>query len=71
MATVTDRPTIPMKGSLVTAFASGSKVEMWFQSPTGDSSDSQIFYLRCASEGQAEVVAAFHRRVWAVCTDVC
>ena len=66
MDTVTDRPTIPMKGSLVAAFASGRVVEMWFQSPTGDSSDSQIFYLRCASEEQAEVVAAVHRRVWAV-----
>ena len=66
MDTVTDRPTIPMKGSVVAAFASGRVVEMWFQSPTGDSSDSQIFYLRCASEEQAEVVAAVHRRVWAV-----
>ena len=66
MATVTDRPTIPMKGSLVAAFASGSKVEMWFQSPDGDSSDSQIFYLRCTSEGQAEVIAAHHRRGWGV-----
>lgn len=66
MDTVTDRPTIPMKGSLVAAFASGRVVEMWFQSPTGDQSDSQIFYLRCASEEQAEVVAAVHCRVWAV-----
>ena len=66
MATVTDRPTIPMKGCLVAAFASGSKVEMWFQSPDGDSSDSQIFYLRCVTEGQAEIIAAVHRRVWAV-----
>ena len=66
MATVTDRPTIPMKGSLVAAFASGSKVEMWFQSPDGDSSDSQIFALRCTSPGQAEVIAAHHRRVWAL-----
>jgi len=66
MDTVTVRPTIPMKGSLVAAFASGSKVEMWFQSPDGDSSDSQIFYLRCASEGQAEIIAAVHRRVWAL-----
>ena len=66
MATVTDRPTIPMKGCLVAAFASGSMVEMLFQSPDGDSSDSQIFYLRCASEGQAEIIAAMHRRVWAV-----
>ena len=66
MDTVTDRPTIPMKGSLVAAFASGRVVEMWFQSPDGDSSDSQIFYLRCASGGQAEIIAAVHRRVWAV-----
>jgi len=66
MNTVTVRPTIPMKGSLVAAFASGRVVEMWFQSPTGDSSDSQIFYLRCASEGQAESIAAVHCRVWAV-----
>ena len=66
MATVTVRPTIPMKGCLVAAYASGNMVEMWFQSPDGDSSDSQIFYLRCTSEGQAEVIAAYHRRVWAV-----
>ena len=71
MATVTVRPMIPMKGSLVAAFANGNMVEMWFQSPDGDSSDSQIFYLRCASEGQAEVIAAVHRRVWAVTSDGC
>ena len=71
MATVTDRPTVPMKGALVAAFASGSVVEMWFQSPTGDLSDSQVLHLRCVSEGQAQVVAAHHRRVWAVSTDVC
>ena len=71
MATVTVRPTIPMKGSLVAAFASGSVVEMWFQSPDGDSSDSQIFALRCTSPGQAEVIAAHHRRVWAVTSDGC
>ena len=66
MATVTVRPMIPMKGSLVAAFANGNMVEMWFQSPDGDSSDSQIFYLRCVTEGQAEIIAAMHRRVWAV-----
>ena len=66
MATVTDRPMIPMKGALVAAFANGDMVEMWFQSPDGDSSDSQIFALRCTSPGQAEVIAAHHRRVWAV-----
>jgi hypothetical protein len=66
MDTVTVRPTIPMKGCLVAAFASGDVVEMWFQSPTGDSSDSQIFALRCTTPEQAEVIAAVHRRVWAV-----
>lgn len=66
MDTVTVRPTIPMKGCLVAAFASGDVVEMWFQSPTGDSSDSQIFYLQCESEYQADLIAAVHRRVWAV-----
>ena len=64
MATVTDRPTYPMEGCLVAAFASGSKVEMWFQSPDGDSSDSQIFYLRCANAEQAKIIAAVHRGVW-------
>jgi len=71
MDTVTVRPTIPMKGCLVAAFASGRSVEMWFQSPDGDSSDSQIFYLRCVTEGQAEIIAAMHRRVWAVTSDGC
>lgn len=66
MDTVTVRPTIPTKGCLVAAFASGDVVEMWFQSPTGDSSDSQIFALRCTTPEQAEVIAAVHRRVWAV-----
>ena len=69
MATVTDRPTIPMKGSLVAAVANGNMVEMWFQSPDGDSSDSQIFALRCTTPEQAEVIAAHHRRVWAVTSD--
>jgi hypothetical protein len=66
MATVTDRLTIPMKGSLVAAFANGNMVEMWFQSPDGDSSDAQIFALRCVSESQAEVVAGMHRKTWGV-----
>ena len=64
MDTVTVRPTIPMKGSLVAAIASGIMVEMWFQSPDGDSSDSQIFYLRCANAEQAKIIAAMHRGVW-------
>jgi len=62
--TKTDRPTIPMKGSLVAAFAFGSMVEMWFQSPTGDSSDSQQFLMDCATREQAEFIASVHRAKW-------
>ena len=59
------RPTIAMKtpvGGLTACFASGATVEFWFQSPTGDSSDSQIFVMGCTDEGQAETIAAAYRR---------
>ena len=61
MTDTTTRPTIPMKGSLVAAFANGDMVELWFQSPTGDSSDSCMFAMRCNSPEQAEVIASLHR----------
>ena len=59
-----ERPVLTMKGSLGAAFASGNTVELWFQSPDGDSSDSQIFSLRCRTPEQAETVAALHRSKW-------
>ena len=59
-----ERPDIPMKGTLVAAFANGNMVELWFQSPTGDSSDSQIFEMRCHDERQAKAIEAHHRKVW-------
>ena len=64
MTDTTTRPMIPMKGSLVAAFANGNMVEMWFQSPDGDSSDSQQFALRCATPEQAERIASLHRTKW-------
>ena len=60
------RPAIPMKGMLVAAFANGDMVELWFQSPTGDSSDSCQFAMKCNSPEQAEVIASFHRCKWGV-----
>ncbi len=60
------RDAIPMKGTLVAAFANGNMVEMWFQSPDGDSSDSQIFSLRCKDPIQAEWIASVHRTKWGV-----
>tara|TARA_B110001454_G_scaffold199551_1_gene204439 strand:+ start:1381 stop:1623 length:243 start_codon:yes stop_codon:yes gene_type:complete len=66
MTDTTTRPTIPMKGSLVAAFANGDMLEMWFQSPTGDSSDSHQFAMRCNSPEQAEAIATLHRTKWGV-----
>ena len=61
-----ERPDIPMKGTLVAAFANGNMVELWFQSPTGDQSDSVIFHLPCTSYAQAVEIAAYHREVWGI-----
>ena len=66
MTDTTTRPTIPMKGSLVAACAKGDMLEMWIQSPTGDSSDSCMFAMRCNSPEQAEVIASLHRSKWGV-----
>jgi len=66
MTDTTTRPTIPMKGSLVAAFANGDMVELWFQSPTGDSSDSCQFAMKCGSPDQAEFIASLHRSKWGV-----
>lgn len=64
----TDRPNIPMKfrvrGKCIAVLTIGSTVSLWFDSPTGDASDSQIFDLQCVSPEQAEMVANLHREVW-------
>ena len=63
------RPIIPMKlryGNLTAAFATGNVVELWFQSPTGDQSDSVIFHLPCTTATQAESIAIAHRDVWGI-----
>ena len=51
-------------GNLTAAFSTGNVVELWFQSPTGDQSDSVIFHLPCKTADQAEQIAAAHRDVW-------
>ncbi len=42
----------------------GNVLELWFSSPTGDSSDSVIFKVTCESSEQAAEIAAMHQRVW-------
>ena len=58
-----DGPSI-LPGAVTAAFSCGSMVEIWFQSPTGDASDSQIFRLDCASNAQADMIAAQWRALW-------
>ena len=41
-------------------------VEMWFQSPTGDQSDSVILHLPCRNGAQASAIAAMHREIWGI-----
>lgn len=55
---------VTMKGAVVAAYAQGSTVFVWVQSPTGDSSDSFTYRLPCINESQAAVVAEMWRRVW-------
>ncbi len=64
------RPTLRMKGTddwngmLTGTWVVGPVLQLWFQSPTGDSSDSQIFEMRCNDERQAKAIEAHHRKVW-------
>ena len=61
-----DRPTIAMKGSLVATQVIGNVVELWFSSPTGDSTDSHIFQMTCTSNAQAVTIANNHNAMWNV-----
>ena len=65
------RPVITVRmGDVRAAFTvlRGTKaaVEVWFQSPTGDQSDSVIFHLPCTTATQAESIATAHRDVWGI-----
>jgi len=42
----------------------GSVLELWFSSPTGDETDSVRLTMQCASEEQAQEIAAMHQRMW-------
>lgn len=59
-----------MPGAVTAAFSSEGTycpmVEIWFQSPTGDASDSQIFRLDCATKAQADMIAAQWRALWSL-----
>ena len=58
------RPSIRMKGALVGTMVIGNVCQLWYASPTGGQTDSQIFEMQCNSEEQAKVTAEMHRSVW-------
>jgi len=64
METIEARPRIGMKGMLTGTEVVGNYLHLWFASPDGDSSDSQIFQMRCSSEEQAKFIEGQHRKVW-------
>lgn len=54
------------KGDLVATEVVGNTVRLWFDSPTGDSSDSQIADLQCATHDQAVAIANRHNEIWGI-----
>lgn len=52
------------KGSFKGYVKSGHVLELWFSSPTGDSTDSVIFRMTCLDGEQAQEIADMHLRVW-------
>jgi len=55
---------IPMKGSLRGIVVTGNILQLWYSSPTGDSSDVCIHELTCINNAQANTIGEMHLRVW-------
>ena len=55
---------IPMKGSLRGIVVIDNILQLWYSSPTGDSSDVCIQELTCINNAQANTIGEMHLRVW-------
>jgi len=53
-----------VKGSLVGTQVNGDRLQLWYSSPTGDSSDSVITTMPCRSEEEALDLQDLHRSIW-------
>jgi|TARA_Y100001951_G_C11263291_1_gene253878 hypothetical protein len=58
------RPRIAMKGMLIGTEVVGNYLHLWYASPDGGETDSQIFQMRCVDEAQAKFIEDQHRSVW-------
>ena len=52
-----------IKGSLVGTMVIDDRLQLWFSSPTGDSSDSVILTMPCRSNAEALELQDYHREV--------
>ena len=53
-----------MKGMLIGTEVVGNYLHLWYGSPEGGETDSQIFQMRCVDETQARFIEGQHRSVW-------
>lgn len=52
------------KGTFRGSMTYGTTLELWFSSPTGDSSDVVICKMECVSHDQAVEIAGLHHKAW-------
>ena len=55
-----------IKGSLVGTMVIDDRLQLWFSSPTGDSSDSVILTMPCRSNAEALELQDYHRGVYGI-----
>ena len=53
-----------VRGALVGTEVVGNELQLWFDSPTGDTSDSVICTMPCRSEAEAHEIENLHRKQW-------
>lgn len=61
---IKEREVIQMKGSLRGIVVIDNILQLWYSSPTGDSSDVAIHELTCINNDQANAIGEMHLKVW-------
>jgi len=55
---------VRLRGSLSATEVIGDRLSLWYDSPTGDTSDSLIYTMPCRSEAEAREIETLHRTTW-------
>ena len=56
--------TLRDKGALIAVSVCDKDITFWYASPTGDSTDSLLFTMRCLSNAQALIISERHGQAW-------